>query len=261
MARVTEKPLILLSNDDGYRAKGIRTLAVALRKFADVVICAPESEQSAKSHSLTLHKPLRLRQVDEHVFWVSGTPADCVYVALYAHGRILPRKPDLVVSGINHGANLGADVFYSGTVAAAREGALRGIPSMAISAAADADPVEAAEMGMRIAKAIIEAPRDAGYAPLLNVNIPAGHGWPVQVTTLGTRLYGEYIEFRKDPRGREYLWIGGGQVEHLEMEGSDTAAFDRGIVGITPLLLDLTAHERAAWVKTLVDCLAPPSSA
>lgn len=261
---MTEKPLILLCNDDGHRAKGLRTLGVALRKFADVVICAPESEQSAQSHSLTLHKPLRLREIDEGVFSVSGTPADCVYVALYSQGRVLPRKPDLVVSGINHGANLGADVFYSGTVAAAREGALRGIPAMAISADAAADPVAAAEMGMRIAKAMLEASRsdeDQGYAPLLNVNIPRGHAWPVQVTVLGTRLYGEYIEFRKDPRGREYLWIGGGQVKHPEMAGSDTAAFDRGVIGITPLLLDLTAHDRASWASDVANLLAPPPSA
>ena len=260
---MTEKPLILLCNDDGHRAKGLRTLAVALRKFADVVICAPESEQSAKSHSLTLHKPLRLRQVDEAIFWVSGTPADCVYVALYSQGRVLPRKPDLVISGINHGPNLGADVFYSGTVAAAREGALRGIPSMAISADANADPVAAADMGMRIAKAMLAAPRsdeDQGYAPLVNVNIPSGHAWPVQVTSLGARLYGEYIEFRKDPRGREYLWIGGGQVMHPEMAGSDTTAFDRGVVGITPLLLDLTAHDRAAWTTEVINLLEPSPS-
>lgn len=133
---------------------------------------------------------------------------------------------------------------------------------MAISADAGADPVAAAEMGMRIAKAMIDAPRpnesEEGYAPLLNVNIPSGHAWPVLTTTLGTRLYGEYIEFRSDPRGREYLWIGGGQVKHPEMAGSDTAAYDEGAVSITPLLLDLTAHGRASWAQGIASSLRGP---
>src|SRR6267142_2138387 len=153
-------PLILLSNDDGYRAKGLRTLAVALRKFADVVVCAPESEQSTTSHSLTLTRPLRLREVDEAIFAVDGTPADCVYVALNGGVRVLPRTPNLVVSGMNHGLNLGTDVFYSGTVAAAREGALRGIPALTASADMAADRVRAAEVCARLAQALV------GLAPV-----------------------------------------------------------------------------------------------
>lgn len=257
---MTERPLILLCNDDGYRAKGLRTLGVALRRVADVVVCAPETEQSAKSHALTLHRPLRLRRVDEGVFALDGTPADCVYIALYSEGRVLPRRPDLVVSGINHGLNLGADVFYSGTVAAAREGALRGVPAMAASADPGADPIEAAEICTKLALAMLEAHRadhDGVGAPLLNVNIPSGHGWPIVATTLGTRLYGEFVEFRSDPRGREYLWIGGGQVKHPELRGSDTAAYDEGAVSITPLLLDLTAHSRAVWAQRIASSLAP----
>jgi 5'-nucleotidase len=132
------RPLVLLSNDDGVTAKGLLALRDALAKDADVVICAPDQNQSATSHSLSLHRILRLRRVDEGVFTLDGTPADCVYVALHAGTRVLPRRPDLVVSGMNHGLNLGGDVFYSGTVAAAREAALRGIPSIASSADLDA---------------------------------------------------------------------------------------------------------------------------
>src|SRR5262245_14658184 len=138
MSQVT-RPLILLSNDDGYRARGLRTLAGALGVIGDVIVCAPESEQSTTSHSLTLTRPLRLRQVENGIFAVDGTPADCVYVALNGGTRVLPRMPDVVVSGMNHGLNLATDVFYSGTVAAAREGALRGIPAVATSADPGAD--------------------------------------------------------------------------------------------------------------------------
>src|ERR1700689_898426 len=127
-------PLVLLSNDDGYASPGIRTMRDALSRHAEVVTLAPETEQSASSHSLSLHRPLRLRSVEPNVFALDGTPADCVYVALHAGTRVLPRKPDLVVSGINSGMNLGQDAFYSGTSAAAREGELRGFPALATSA-------------------------------------------------------------------------------------------------------------------------------
>src|SRR5271154_2588382 len=133
------RPLVLLSNDDGHASPGLRTMRDALAAVADVVVLAPESEKSAASHSLSLHRPLRLRAVEPNLFALDGTPADCVYVALHAGTRVLPRKPDLVVSGINHGMNLGQDAFYSGTIAAAREGALRGIPAVATSAHGAAD--------------------------------------------------------------------------------------------------------------------------
>jgi 5'-nucleotidase len=262
---VSHRPLILLSNDDGHRAKGIQTLAVALRKIADVVVCAPETEQSTTSHSLTLTRPLRLRQVEDAEFAVDGTPADCVYVALNAGTRVLPRAPDLVVSGMNHGLNLGTDVFYSGTVAAAREGALRGIPAMATSADMNADPGQAAEVAARLALALVElAPVSPSRktlastsfqlrvpAPLINVNVPPGNGWPVVATRLGLRLYEDLVEFRRDPRGREYLWIGGGGVHHEDLAGSDTEAYDRGAVSVTPLLLDLTAAEGTVLAQRL----------
>jgi 5'/3'-nucleotidase len=255
------RPLILLSNDDGHHAKGLRGLAVALRKRADVVICAPETEQSTTSHSLTLTRPLRLRVVDEGVYAVDGTPADCVYVALNAHSRVVPRTPDLVVSGMNHGLNLGSDVFYSGTVAAAREAALRHVPAMAASADLGADPVEAAEVCARLAMALLESAAGIPHgpddpAPLVNVNVPPGSGWPIRATRLGLRVYEDIVEFRLDPRGREYLWIGGGGVRHGEKAGSDTEAHDRGEVSVTPLRLDLTSADEAGMAGRLAEAAA-----
>jgi 5'-nucleotidase len=247
------RPLVLLSNDDGYRARGIEAFARALEPLADVFICAPEAEQSAASHALSLHRPLRLTRHGERVYSVDGTPADCVYVALYAEGRILPRKPDIVLSGVNHGVNLGDDVFYSGTVAAAREGALKGVPSIAVSAALNADFNLAAALGARLAVALHEAKEGP---ILLNVNVPEGRDWKVRATRLGRRIYRDEVEFRRDPRGREYLWIGGPGASHQAVAGSDTEAFDEGIVGITPLVLDLwdrSANERAEALAASVE--------
>jgi 5'-nucleotidase len=243
------RPLVLLSNDDGHAAKGLAALRAELQKHADVVVCAPEYNQSATSHSLSLHRVLRLRAVEPGVFAVDGTPADCVYIALCAGQRLLPRRPDLVVAGLNHGLNLGADVFYSGTVAAAREGALRGIPAIALSADAKADRAAAAAIGAALALATLRASRarNGRPVPLLNVNFPPGPGgWPVRGTRLGARLYTEEVVFRSDPRHQEYLWIGGEGVEHHHVPGSDTEAYDAGAVGITPLALDLTDVGEAA---------------
>ena len=238
------KPLVLLSNDDGYRAEGLRLLREALLEVADVVVCAPETEQSAQSHSLTLSRPLRLRDHGGGILSIDGTPADCVYVALHSGVRVLPRRPDVVVSGMNHGVNLGMDVFYSGTVAAAREAALRGIPAIACSAARDADFVAASSAAVRIVlAAMAEAPRGP---LLLNVNFPSGSGWEVRQTTLGERIYSDSVEFRHDPRGGEYLWIGGGPgAEHRPSPGSDTDAHDEGAASVTPLELDLYAEQHA----------------
>src|SRR5687768_15905789 len=262
----SSRPLILLANDDGYRARGLRTLAAALREHGDVVVCAPESEQSTTSHSLTLTRPLRLREVEKGIFAVDGTPADCVYVALNGGTRVLPRMPDVVVSGLNHGLNLATDVFYSGTVAAAREGALRGIPSMATSADAGANFERAASLCARLVRSLVElapvspAARDAAAgppfrrkvpAPLVNVNVPSGEEWAVAATRLGLRLYEDLVEFRVDPRGREYLWIGGGGVRHEALTGSDTEAHDRGMVSVTALMLDLTSAEGSVLTQQM----------
>jgi 5'-nucleotidase len=244
------RPLVLLSNDDGHASPGIRAMRAALAPRADVVLLAPETEQSASSHSLSLHRPLRLRRVEEGVFALDGTPADCVYVALHATTRVLPRWPDLVVSGINHGMNLGQDAFYSGTVAAAREGALRGIPAVATSAHAAADLTAAADLSARVAFGLLGAPKVA-RAPLLNVNVPRGWTGEVRATRLGARIYEELVDFRTDPRGREYLWLGGPGVRHERDAGTDTDAYDDGVVSITPLLLDLTAGGDRALAESL----------
>jgi 5'-nucleotidase len=238
---LSERPLVLLSNDDGFDSAGLRLVREALCGWADVVVCAPSSNQSATSHSLTLHRVLRLRRAGEGIFHVDGTPADCVYVALHSAERVLPRRPDLCVSGLNHGLNLGVDVFYSGTVAAAREAALRGIPAVALSADLEADFERAAEVGSRIARRTFELANAGSLseARLFNVNFPPGSSWSTRATKLGHRTYDGDADFRRDPRGAEYLWIGGTNAVHGDAPGSDTEAYDAGVVGITPLALHL----------------------
>jgi 5'-nucleotidase len=251
---MSRRPLFLLANDDGFRAQGILALRAALLPHADVVLCAPDNEQSASSHSLSLHRPLRLTEHGDGIFSMDGTPADCVYTAFFAGTRILPRRPDLVLSGLNHGANLGDDVFYSGTVAAAREGALRGVPAMALSAGLEVDRGAAAEEGARLALAFH---RSAPLRPvLLNVNIPAGTTWSHRATRLGGRFYTDEVQFRKDPRGREYLWLGGPGVEHRPVVGSDTEAYDAGEISLTPLVLDLWASSVQDQAEAVVAALS-----
>lgn len=232
------RPLILLSNDDGYRAAGLMRLREAIMTMADVVVVAPEREQSAASHAISLSRPLRFAEVGPNIFAVDGTPVDCVYTALYSGQRLLPARPSLVVAGLNHGVNLGDDVFYSGTVAAAREGALRGCRAMAFSADEGANVAAAVELAARLVFALLE---DADQAPvLLNVNFPRGSEWPVVSTCLGSRVYQDGVEVRRDPRGREYLWLGGPPgTRHAGGEDADTVVFDRGMVGVTPLALHL----------------------
>jgi len=248
---MSRRPLILLANDDGFRASGLNALRAALLPHAEVIVCAPDSEQSASSHSLSLHRPLRLSDHGHGIFSIDGTPADCVYTAFFAGTRILPYRPDLVLSGLNHGANLGDDVFYSGTVAAAREGALRGVPALALSSGAtdEAERAAAAQEAANIALALFRVQPTGPL--LLNVNIPPGQAWRHRATRLGGRFYTDEVEFRTDPRGREYLWLGGPGVEHRPLSGSDTEAYDAGEIGLTPLVLDLWANgatERAEQV-------------
>jgi len=233
------RPLVLLSNDDGHASPGIHAMRRALAAVGEVVVLAPEGEQSASSHSLSLMRPLRLRTVEPGVFALDGTPADCVYLSLHAGVRVLPRRPDLVVSGINHGMNLGQDAFYSGTIAAAREGALRGVPAVAASAHPSVDLDAAAALCARIALDL--ARRTHARVPLLNVNVPPAWNGRVRATRLGARVYDEIVDFRVDPRGREYLWLGGPGVRHERDAGTDTDAYDDGAVSITPLVLDLTS--------------------
>jgi 5'-nucleotidase len=232
-----EQPLVLLSNDDGHGAPGIHELAAALRSWADVYIVAPEHEQSALSHAITLHRALRLRHLGTKTFAVDGTPADCVYLGIFGVPKVLPRRPDLVVSGINRGLNLGYDVYYSGTVAAAREAAMRGIPAVACSADMRTDLHEAALVCSQIAQTLFHKSEAGDGAALLNVNIPQGKQWELRATRLGKRIYGEGVDFRVDPRGKEYFWIGGSGVQNVREPGSDTEAFDQGHISVCTLPL------------------------
>lgn len=255
-AEPSKTPLILVVNDDGVAARGNIVVREALRALGEVFTIAPAREQSTNSHALTLHKPLRLAQISERVYAINGTPADCTYVALFRSG-LLPRRPDLVVSGINHGPNLGSDIHYSGTVAAAREAALKGIPSLALSALSTENLERCAELSVEMAARLLGASIDEGQTPLLNVNFPAGEIRGVHATRLGRRTYEDGIAVRIDPRGREYMWIGGpGPSPHERIEGSDTEAVDAGFASVTPLDLDVTygAHfGLAAWVAEARD--------
>jgi 5'-nucleotidase len=236
------RPLALLSNDDGFHSPGLLALRDALAVDWDVVVVAPEVEQSASSHALSLRDPLRLRLVSEGVFALSGTPADCVYVALHGGTRVLPRRPDLVVSGINLGLNLGQDAFYSGTIAAAREAALRGIPALAASTHTSLDLHTVAAACRKLAAGLAMSHTDTPRDVLLSANFPKRWNGQVRATRLGRRIYEEQVDFRSDPYGRSYLWLGGPGVRHAVDEGTDTSAYDEQVASVTPLVLDLTSH-------------------
>lgn len=242
---------ILVTNDDGIHAEGLRVLAEAVRPLGNVTIVAPDREQSATSHSLTLHRPLRIRTIADGILTVDGTPTDCVLVGV--HG-FLKRKPDLVVSGINHGPNMGNDVFYSGTVAAASEGAFLGIPSIAISLSTwDATRFAAAG---RIARRLVADLMERGIPPgrCVNVNIPPGplesiKG--VRVTRLGTRVFRDTIVEKTDPRGKRYYWIGGEDPTWSHDEASDFAAVSEGYVSVTPLRFVLTDDQGITELESM----------
>jgi 5'-nucleotidase len=229
--------LILVTNDDGIHAAGLATLAEALEPLGEVWVVAPEREQSACGHALTLHRPLRAVPMGERRFAVNGTPSDCVNLAVLG---ILPEPPVLVVSGINHGSNLGDDVTYSGTVSAAMEGTLLGVPSMAVSQVeGDAAGFEVAGHIARLvaARVLVEG---LPAKTLLNLNVPRGDVRGVRLTRLGHRVYREKVVQEVDPRGRPYFWIGAGPPEWQEDEASDIAAVHAGLASVTPLHLDLT---------------------
>ena len=237
-------PLILVCNDDGIHSEGIAALAEALRALGDVVIAAPDRERSAVSHALTLHRPLRVEELEPGRYAIDGTPTDCVNLAV--NGILRARRPSLVVSGINKGANLGDDVTYSGTVSAAMEGTLLGIPSIAVSLLGregfrfDV----AAAFARRLASWVIE--RALPPDTLLNVNVPAPvDGQPVRgfaLTRMGRRRYGDAIVEKVDPRGKKYYWIGGDELGFVHEPGTDYAAVLEGAVSITPVHLDLTHY-------------------
>ncbi len=236
---------ILLTNDDGIDARGLRALRDALEVLGEVWVVAPEREHSAASHALTLHKPLRIKQLDERVFSVSGTPTDCVLLAVRGVPGLMEPRPEVVVSGINHGPNMGDDVTYSGTVAAAIEGRLLGIPSVAFSNAAwkprhlDASAAVARELLSMLSRNGIPD------RTLLNVNLPdlpLERIRAVRITKLGKRVYRDEIVSKVDPRGRPYYWIGGEPPIWEHDEASDFTAVSEGFVSVTPLQLDWTAY-------------------
>jgi len=246
-----ERPLILVTNDDGVMAPGIRAVAAALREIGEVVIAAPDRERSAASHSISLDRPLRVDEIEPGVFSIDGTPVDCAYLALL---HLVKRRPALVVSGINNGFNLGSDVFYSGTVAGAVEGALRGVPALAVSLERrrPQDFSHAATFAATLAAEIIR--RGASALPdasLLSVNLPAGPIRGYQVTFLGRRVYRDQVEVRQDLRDRAYYWIGGPEENAVDLPGSDCSAVRSGLASVTPLGLDLThaklADELVGW--------------
>ena len=245
-----KKPLVLITNDDGVLAPGIRAVAEALRGFAEVIVAAPDRERSAASHSISLDRPLRVDEIEPGIYAIDGTPVDCVYLALL---HLVPRKPDLVVSGINNGFNLGSDVFYSGTVAGAVEGALRGVPALAISLERrrPQDFSHAAEFAQAIAHEIVRrGPQALPDASLLSVNLPAGPIRGYRVTFLGRRVYRDQVDVREDLRGRSYYWIGGPEEQADDLPGSDCSAVREGLASVTPLGLDLT---HARLIGELVD--------
>lgn len=235
-----ERPLILVSNDDGYLAPGLTALADALEVLGEVWIVAPEKPRSGVSRMITLHKPLRVEAFDasERRFWCSGTPTDCVYIAL---NHVLPRRPALVVSGVNAGANLGDDVTYSGTVAAGFEAIAQGIPAVTSSLAShrERDFTAAAAVTVRVARDVLAN----GLPPrtLLNINVPENYdpARGVLVTRLGLRGYERIVESREDPRGGHYYWIGGPALELNDEEGTDCRAIYDGVASVTPVGLDL----------------------
>jgi len=233
--------LILITNDDGIQSPGITCLAEKLTPLGEIVIVAPDRERSAIGHALTLHSPLRADEVQPGWFAVDGTPTDCVNLGI--HG-LLPRVPDLVVSGINRGGNMGDDITYSGTVAAAMEATLMGVPAFAISLADGPFTTEQFIPAAGVAHAISRLlathglPKDTFF----NVNVPAGKPGEAVITRQGKRRYGDLVVEKFDPRGRKYYWIGGGELGFDDQPGTDFHAIQHGKTSLTPLHLDLTNY-------------------
>lgn len=247
---------LLLSNDDGVHAPGLAALAEGLSVDHEVWVVAPATEQSAKSHSFTMHDPLRVQQLGDRRYAVSGTPADCVYVAV--HG-LLEHRPQAVISGVNRGSNLGSDVHYSGTVAAAREGTLQGLPAVAVSLSRP-DPGQparwdtAVDVAARVVHALQQSPPHRGVFWSVNVpNLPITEVRGLKVCRLGERVYAPKVDRRTDPRGREYVWIGG---PHVRFEGGDDAdgnAVEAGWATITPLSAAITAFDDMERLRDWTD--------
>jgi 5'-nucleotidase len=252
--------LILVTNDDGVRAPGLQILFNETKKIGRPVIIAPDRDNSAASHSLTMNRPLRVRELEKDIFSIDGTPTDCVTIGI---GKILHQKPDLVISGINPGANLGDDVSYSGTVSAAIEATMLGIPSIALSqATADTGPIHyetAAVFGIKLAAMILE--RGLPQDTLLNVNVPnckADKITGIAYTRRGRRLYEGAIKETFDPWGRKHYWIGGGTPSWDAGEDTDSSAIAANKISITPMHLDPTNYEALELLQNnWADLLTP----
>jgi 5'-nucleotidase len=247
---------ILVTNDDGYLAGGIRTLRQAAAELGSVEVVAPDREQSATSHSLTLHYPLRVRHAETGIQVVDGTPTDCVVLAV---GELFEERPDFVLSGVNHGANLGDDVLYSGTVAAAMEATILGIRAVALSyTGKDIENIKLwQDVLARLLRRLLVRD-DFPPETLLNINLPAVRPKDVKgvrITNLGRRAYVGSLTRAEDPNGREYFWIGGGESKWWGGPDSDFRAVHDGYISVTPLHLDLTNYrllkEIGSWDLTL----------
>lgn len=249
---MTRSPVPLLcTNDDGIHAPGLVTLVEVASRLGDVSVVAPDRQQSATSHALTLHRPLRITEVGERRWAVDGTPTDCVLLAIK---ELLDPRPAFVLSGVNHGPNMGEDVLYSGTVAAAMEATILGIPAVAVSFVGhDTETLAtyAPLLGDLIASFL--AREDFPAETFLNINLPdrpAEAALGVEVTTLGRRVYYDSLTRSTDPRGQDYFWIGGGRSDWRGRDDSDFRAVQAGYVSLTPLHLDLTNYELLAEVRS-----------
>jgi 5'-nucleotidase len=245
--------LILVTNDDGVHSQGITALFRSMKKLGDAYIVAPDRERSAVSHALTMHKPLKVEKLREHIYSINGTPTDCVAIGV---NKILPEKPALIVSGINKGANLGDDITYSGTVSAAIEGTIMGIPSFAISLVihnkkkVSLNFSAASRFALNMGEYILE--HSLPYDTLLNINVP---GLPIRdirgmkLTRQGKRIYDDSIQETFDPHGEKHYWIGGGNPYWEHGEDTDIQAIQDNCVSLTPIHLDLTNYDALKFLK------------
>jgi 5'-nucleotidase len=246
---------ILVTNDDGVHSEGIKMLAASLAHLGEITIVAPIQEASAIGHALTLRRPLRLETLGPRTYAVDGTPTDCVNIAIT---HVLDAKPDLIVSGINKGWNLGDDVTYSGTVSGALEGALLGIPSIAVSAQRLTDGSEfgpSAQAAALVAEAVLD--RGMPKFMLLNINVPAGSNKGFRVTVQAKRNHVTVVSERIDPRGQAYYWIEEGENDWEPHDRSDYQAVRDGYISITPLQPDMTAHDALTYVERLALTTTP----
>ncbi len=244
---------ILLTNDDGIHSSGINILYNTLRTEHRVIIIAPENEMSATSHSISLHSPLRVRKIDNNHYAVNGTPTDCINLALF---HILKDMPDLIIAGINQGPNLGTDVTYSGTVAAALEGAILGIKSIAASCV-DHRINDLNDHSIFIKHFIknINRQNHLFNKAFININMPSvvrGPPYKIAITRLSSRRYDKVIKKRRDPRGREYFWIAGKPMNIDNGKGTDVYAINHNQISITPLKVDITDNRRIIYLKKYI---------